>query len=1086
LNSKAIRPLSVKDLPPSGLSLKSHYETFPNTSGVRGMQAMQPGVKKTLYVSSNFKVSVFGHSWANKVGRLSNSSMTLIKLCSKLAVLTKNYRSTLKVGRRKFFVNYDVSLPRSSLKKLRTLNDHDWSHLEGIWTSFGSLILGNPSLNLKLSANLLDSVLKFKVNLISYVMKNTERKLIVTRTTKVLKRLSPDLSQNLLDNPVEIAYEQRSVTTNILPGILRNIEDYIKSISILLQWKLFNNSYRNEMPYDIVPRIFSWNNKLGYPILKIFGGHLVRYRHILSPLFKCTKHDLIVISTMRSVGRSLPPSSEDRVLSDVEDSIRAWKTPIGLDQKAQSMFKKNLDIVLHEIKVGLLPTRSHVSLTSSALYETPRSMGGQVDEIRRKLKVFEDDQFTVGYMPNVEQTSILVDAFYNKATTFSSLMSTNCSLRSHVYRDLRQEHLFAIKADRLGLPVDNNFLNCGHCLMWLSTGEALLYGSYDPPPDVLVMVGEFQLPLWIIGRVIYYKPRVIDVRLAASATAGCKTRVITVNRLYTSLIGTYMHHMFEEVLVRSPIYKMGQSLLWYAVELFDKDHKAYYYSQDLKSSTDFIPHQLMSLMWNTVCRAIRSKNEFHPFLVFHRLITFPRNVFRPLKLGGPEYFLTHRGSLMGDPMSFMTLSLLCLVIDRCIKNMSGRYVHSPSLVLGDDYVTKLRNEDECKAASKITESFGVVLSRKHGYSKRALIFAESVGIHSSGLHFVDSLKLRLLTMTPSTRMGDQSVSFLGKARELKKFIEYTGSDSIKKIVDYLFWENIRVFYGEDIVKTNLPLWLPTELGGLDFPMKSYSDPKWINKYIHYFNHFSSLSDEEQLVESLQIQNIYHNNRKAIWDDIDSAIEVFLKYFKGYSHGTSYDGIDRKTFYNRVDLKAHYLHIIEKVDFPSLSGVTEYELALRQTHIYSVRYVLDQINRYISFSKILKEPKRVKPVSLYKWLTRARRFWWPRISNRPSDEDTLFIPLKSIVKHFNELLDVFVYIPEGSILGSDSFSLNLRQFDPITNKLYATTPDYIGVQGSDIYCYHLYSNESDDVTTMNCGPYESIQSAFSEAFWMDDD
>jgi hypothetical protein len=957
--------------------------------------------------------------------------------------------------------------------------------MESIWASFGTLVLGNPSLNLSSAYDLLQAVLRFKIQIINWILGRSDRIFqLHTKTTKVRTDEILDLVDPL-DNLVEIAVEQGSYVTKIRSGTLELLEDYIKGISVLFQWKLFNNSVTSERPLDVVPRLLSLNTELGYPVLKIFGGHLLRYRNILSPKVKCNYQDLVVLATLRSVGRSLPPSSDERVYKDAQESLKTWATPFGLSKDSQSLFKRNLDKVCHDIKVHRVPIHSHISLTSSALYDTPRSKGGQVEEVKNSIKLFDrlDWEIRLAVIP-VSLTDTLCDALGNRATTMRSLQSRQkVPIINYLYRSLQTEHSFTVKCKKLGLP-NTVAHQSGHCILLFATGEALKYGSYFPNPHLIIECGGIQLPFWKEGTVVSYKPRVIDVRLAASATAGCKTRIITVNRLYTAIIGAYMHHQFERVLNYSPVYKMGQSLLWYAVEQISLDKKRFFYSQDLKSSTDYIPHQLITLIWNTVCRKIRYNNENHPFLVFSKLITFPRNVFVPKTLGGEYYTLTHRGSLMGDPMSFMTLSLMCLVIDRCIKNMHGYYIHSPSLVLGDDYVTKLQTLADCKQASKITESFGLCLSRKHGFSKRALVFAESVAVvHEKQLHFVDSLKLRLLTLTPSTRMGEQSVSFLGKSRELKKYIEYTSSGSMKIIGTYVFWENIRVFYGEDVLKCPLPLWLPIELGGLDFPMRKFNG-KWDCKYIHYFNHFTQLSDNEQFCEAIQLQNLYHNNRKSIWDDIDLAVKVFLKYFEKYKHGTSFDGIKRGYFYNRKDLRLFFLD--SKNDNPSLSGVTEYELSLRDANIYSLRYILDIINRHISFSQLLSDRKKPRIPSIFKWMSNAKHFWKPRILNRPSDEDTLFMPIASIVKHMNALLDVFIYLPRDSLFGSDSYSLRLNRVDLLGNKFYATSPDFVGVYGSQIYTGRETDFDDFDVSNDFCGTMSAIQDSFLESFWIVDE
>jgi hypothetical protein len=815
----------------------------------------------------------------------------------------------------------------------------------------------------------------------------------------------------------------------------------------------------------------------------MFSGHLAHLRGVLDPLRKLNKIDLLDISVLRSVGRSLPCSSNERVISDVAESIKTWKSDIVIPESVHVKVIHELKLVMADIKINLLPKKSHISLTNSALYNTPRHKGGQIVEMRRALRSFK----TKGYkllkqLPKDLEEVTLCDCFYNKVTVQSSLTNKpKLQLVDCLYRDLKQEHSFAVTGKRLRIP-DCGVLNPGHFLLLYATGESLEYGTFDPEPDVLVELGGVKLPFWKEGTMVRYVPSLVPVRLAASATAGCKTRVVTVNKLYAAVIGAYMHHMIEHCMNYSPIYKMGRSMLWYSLDLLNKDKKKYLYSQDLKSATDFIPISLIKTIWSGIGRQIRRNDEFHPFLVYLALIYFPREVSVPKYLGDDGKFLMLRGSLMGDPLSFMTLSLVGLILDKGIKKLSGHYDPAPSLVLGDDYVTKLRTRQLCIQATQLTESLGLCISKKHGFSVRALVFAESVAIiFKRKLRFVDSLKLRLLTNSPSTMMGEAKFSFIGKASELKKFISYTSSVPIKFLSRYLFWENIRLFYGNDIYKINLPFWLPNELGGLNFPMKLTSN-SYTNKYIHYFNHFSSdLSDSEQFVESLYLCNLYHNNRKSISDDIDKAIEVFLKYFSNYELGSVLNGLNRGCFYSRSNLKQNYLEVSNE-DQPLFGGVSSYELLLRTCDIYSIRYIIDYINRIISFGLNLQNDLKPSETTIFSWIKRARKFWHHRVVNRPTDETSLYIPLESIVKDFNERLDLFVYIPSGSFFKNDLFSLNISQFDPIENKAYCTTTNYVGVAGKEIRA----GCPEGSMITYPCGPRTDLSIPFEISIWPIDD
>jgi len=332
-------------------------------------------------------------------------------------------------------------------------------------------------------------------------------------------------------------------------------------------------------------------------------------------------------------------------------------------------------------------------------------------------------------MNSPTKSNILIDAFYNKVTSISCIergMFYNSPLSWLLYRDLKSEDAINFFIEDFRLPKVKAF-NAGHKLLLVASALVSSFGTYEPIPDIIIIIGSLRIPLWYSSDKVYinYKPKLIPVRVAASATAGCKTRIITINKLGFAIIGKYLHFMVRPVINRSEIFQAGQRLLWSST--YKLKPYGFIYSQDLKNSTDYFSHQIIYIMWSWWARYIRWSHEQHPFLVWYSIIAFPRTIFVPKRFSTESFeFLATRGSLMGDPMSFMTLSLFGLILDRLIKTMHNNFIHSPSLLLGDDYLTILPDSDSCKKASLITKEIGLVLSTKHGYSMRAGVFAEQV------------------------------------------------------------------------------------------------------------------------------------------------------------------------------------------------------------------------------------------------------------------------------------------------------------------------------------------------------------------------
>jgi len=1025
---------------------------FNNIDGVRGTQAMRPSISHNSIVMINEYKTPYGRNNVLNVIPIHNSlkdiDISIFKLCTKLDILSLSYKevSNSLSGTKRFFKNYDKNvLPRKQLCKFLQIRPPDWSRMSSIWKSFGSLVLANPELRLIKDVQLKQSILSFKRRFILYF----------TRGSKRLRRLvsklpKPEINQNNLDSGRR--YRRAEVYHySLLIDELRfyEMEEYIKSLSTIIQRKLFNNSY----DYDDLKfkRLFSYSSN-GYPLLSIFGGHLRRYRRILQPNVDLEEQDYLALATFRTIGRSLPPSSNYRVKLDACESIGIWKSSFNFGNEVYKNFVKNTDAVMVNLRFSRMPLTSHLSLTSSSTYDSSVKKGGMTAELRKYFRLLNGRKFTIE--PTDHKYNILIDAFYNKCTSIDCLnrgLESFSPLKHLLYRDLTAEDRLGFFQEIYKFPEIKTY-NAGHMALLIASALCIEFGSYEPKPDVFVKISGLSIPFWYDSSklTLLYKPTLIPVRMAASATAGCKTRIVTINKLCFSIIGKYLHFMVKPILLRSELFQSGQRLLWPSSYRF----KPYgmIYSQDLKNSTDYFSHQIVYLIWQHVAKYVRYANERHPFLIWKDIISYKRTISVPKYLSdtGEAYsFKQERGSLMGDAMSFMTLSLFGVIFDRMVRTLNRTYYHSPGLLLGDDYLTVLENYDYCVKASALTSSLGLVLSKKHGYSARAGVFAEQlISIVRHRLCFLDLIKLRLLTGVPSTIMGDRRVSFIGKGKDLLKIYSYTGNQTLKSVISHTFWQEFKRYYGN--LNILLPYFLPTTLGGLGFPMKPGKFVHYFWKYIHYFEHFDTdhIDPYERLIESLRLRYIYRNSKKGLGDYTQEAITILGKYLRKYKVAEDYHGeFHDNLLYHRSLLKSKYLDLIS--DEPTITGKTEYEETLEKESIYTLDRIIDIFDRIYTFDRGLRIDSKPKEVTLNTYLRKARKFWRPRVVNRPCNKGTLpdLYKLEGKIKGYS---DYFIYISKDTFISLDlASSMRVSYFDPVGNQNYTNLSDYVGVFHQDV-------------------------------------
>jgi len=228
----------------------------------------------------------------------------------------------------------------------------------------------------------------------------------------------------------------------------------------------------------------------------------------------------------------------------------------------------------------------------------------------------------------------------------------------------------------------------------------------------------------------------------------------------------------------------------------NKTGKIFGQSTDYSASTDYIYLSVIETIWRGF---LSNVDKRHPFLVFQELIWCPRN----LEIDKPfERFVTlgdkthKRGSFMGEPLSFMTLTLINLIINeisefyfrvgRPLWSGIDHYIEcrDPIGICGDDFVSVRHDAGRIRIFNTVALEVGMKLSRgKDFQSGRVLIFCEDHIIvifdpaaNTIRFEYVDVVKSRLFT-TMCRQHSDNRSSVLGKGRMLGNQLDYFPSEN---------------------------------------------------------------------------------------------------------------------------------------------------------------------------------------------------------------------------------------------------------------------------------------------------------------------
>jgi hypothetical protein len=311
---------------------------------------------------------------------------------------------------------------------------------------------------------------------------------------------------------------------------------------------------------------------------------------------------------------------------------------------------------------------------------------------------------------------------------------------------------------------------------------------------------------------------------------GFKVRGITISEAWLNILLQVPGRILQGIMEMDPRARVGfrsQNKLWKFLKFFKKRTAPCLLSADLETATDTFEFPVIKRMWQSFFATLNI-DEFHPCRALEELFWIGRQISYSFGT-----FESQRGSLMGEPQSFCTLTLgsLCFMeftesIQNVSRPLNSMILSQAAVCCGDDVLTVVNDPTAAVKYTKFISDLGMIPSKgKHVVSRLGGVLAEDYIIRRSNgqLEFLDLLKPRLLVPTAKLASQDERAPFVGKSAALGTQIGYASNQFClvpglaltgKIIYQYNFRRDIEFFLMREVL---LPIELPVSLGGLSAP-----------------------------------------------------------------------------------------------------------------------------------------------------------------------------------------------------------------------------------------------------------------------------
>jgi hypothetical protein len=900
-----------------------------------------------------------------------------------------------------------------------------------------------------------------------------------------------------------------------------NFERGLQALKNIAGWMQYAATSDMKAENDLPPPIpfwIGWKSQTSTMDLPWFGGHLHQY-------FGCLHRDLNRLEVtnlcqIRTFGRALPCPTQKMCESAFKKQMGILTTRVNLKKEVLDVVKVFSRKLGEKLGMSDMPRHTHISVSTSGCFENSQKdlgLSGWASDLVKPLE-FGISKFYVDLGDDVREplTSYihssqkggavdLVDcygeyifprpvSFYRMSGAIRSTIKKERTLLSLLYggAGLSARQNLTMKT----LQTERSFPSeLGKIVLLLSTSEALKQGHFvkpfddrEVPPSGYIIGNGVRLPFWK-SSLLRFNLRYIPVempktRLDCLSEPGAKTRPLGKNQGWFTIVNKVMRFMTEPILARDGRARIGlrsTNKMWSFLKYIKKRGVAYSdpvcQSTDLESATDHIPLDLIESIWSGFTSDVP---KGHPFWVYYNLIVSQRSLFKSPKYRKfdteyPDGMLNQNGSFMGEPMSFLTLTLVNLLAEEISSHyyVNNRKLWSPLspgleltgdpvCICGDDFTAVRDSVKRVRTFKKVMTDMNGRFSWKDAVSRVIMIFCEDHAVltgtgETFSLEYVDVIKSRLLT-TMTRQHSENRSSILGKGRMLSNQLDYFSNKSLK-IAIFCYFNNIfdRCYsYGIFRNQIRLPIFLPPCAGGMGLPIHEDLMPSFMWPYIGHV--FKSLEISDFIDRYVEIQSMSALNSRvkhgiSVQDKNILRIEVG-RYLKQGKDGANliYDdsyiiGLLRDLGVNEfVDPYERKFDWASLVNEASRIGYVPFDS------------LSEEIERVMNFIKLIFDGSTKDPRTFNKWVRSSKRFWRSRVTRGNTSELSLvgrerfttFIDLeKKIKRSFSGWIYTGPTDSQFNLINSGpSLKINFRdgQVSDLKRKLLLYTREVVDLPG----------------------------------------
>jgi len=903
----------------------------------------------------------------------------ILGLCQRLAVLTIKYGKIIEYSRcdkpKRFMMMIGRYLRPEVSKKLINMKSHDYLRLECMWQAIGQTVLLNPDFDpMLIDYDLIKSISKFKIWFLNTVL---------------------------------------STSNDMLA--LSNMGKDLKQVSSWFQWYALDNR-ENPLPKPIIR--FPGNRQGQPPVFAWFGGHLSHFKVIYSPI---SDHMICCLCQIRTFGRALPCPPKSMVEEGLKETLTILNEERHVPENVLRDIRYGMTVLSRKLGFSQLTRETHLSTSISGSLEHVQEEGGMALDVKGYLDPFtipwtalhlldrspfcDDSIFESIYEPNagVNRGSAIYDCYgkqiLGQAGRYYSWELRAIDMLYGTNESIQDERHLRRSDDRFKTYYGSH---TGDILLLASSGKMLEYGSYEPSPDnYLVVPGFGNIPIWYKKtNTVFVPTKNIPCRVIALGEPGFKVRPLTAGFAALILILKSMRQMVQILLAKDGRCRIGLTTtnkMWSFLKFWgDKplNPTVFGQSSDYKSATDFIPLSVVQTIWQVFTSYLPFD---HPFRVFSALIWAPRE----LRVDGKQYpnignylWLHKTGSFMGEPMSYMTLTIMNLlseVISEYYYTLNKPLFSGLSqtdwlrdipigifIIAGDDKLALRYSKHRANLSREASIGLGFVMSTKDGDSDRLMIFCEDhILLKREGVNkrmvYIDVIKGRLLTNVNRPH-ADNRASIFGKGRMLSNSLDYL-DESLRR---YVLTCHMNLFirtHHRGFLNQQLPWFLPPNCGGMG--LEPIDIPVWGYKYINYI--FEILSNTDWKMRTSLIwqfrrlsDRLHHgvSPTNLAWEKATTALNT-LEF-----SNVGFDPENPGLIFSPEDIANHMSAC--SVPFTELSP-RSYTWDDIKTYAWAhncvpLDEIIDQFERIDCFQQMLDNPAKIARRTVTNWSRRSSKFW----------------------------------------------------------------------------------------------------------------